>query len=159
MRLTRYTDYALRTLIYVGLREPRQSSIAEIARAYGISENHLTKVVHQLGRLGLIQTIRGRGGGLRLAKAPAEIVIGAVVRHTEDDLALVECFSGGGCAITAPCRLRRALGEALAAFLAVLDGVTLADLIGAPEGGDIAALLGLSVGEAEGPAPSSAASS
>lgn len=144
MRLTRYTDYALRTLIYVGLREPKQSSIAEIARAYGISESHLTKVVHQLGRLGLIQTIRGRGGGLRLAKPPGEIVVGAVVRETEDDLALVECFSAGSCAITAPCRLRRALGEALAAFLAVLDRYTLADLLGGSEGDEIARLLGLS---------------
>ncbi|MDP4001948.1 Rrf2 family transcriptional regulator [Methylobacterium sp. NEAU K] len=149
MRLTRYTDYALRTLIYVGLHEPGQSSIAEIARAYGISENHLTKVVHQLGRLGLIRTIRGRGGGLRLAKPPAEIVIGAVVRQTEDDLALVECFDNGACAITAPCRLRRALGEALAAFLAVLDSYTLADLIGGPEGGEIAQLLGLAVPAAD----------
>lgn len=143
MRLTRYTDYALRTLIYVGLHEPRQSSIAEIARAYGISESHLTKVVHQLGRLGLIRTIRGRGGGLRLARAPSEIVVGAVVRQTEDDLALVECFSGGACAITAPCRLRRILGEALSAFLAVLDRYTLADLIEDPAGRDIAKLLGL----------------
>jgi Rrf2 family nitric oxide-sensitive transcriptional repressor len=143
MRLTRYTDYALRTLIYVGLHEPRQSSIAEIARAYGISESHLTKVVHQLGRLGLIRTIRGRGGGLRLARAPGEIVVGAVVRQTEDDLALVECFSGGACAITAPCRLQRILGEALSAFLAVLDRYTLADLIEDPEGRDIAKLLGL----------------
>ena len=143
MRLTRYTDYALRTLIYVGLHEPRQSSIAGIARAYGISESHLTKVVHQLGRLGLIHTTRGRGGGLRLAKPPAEIIVGAVVRQTEEDLALVECFAGGACAITAPCRLRRALGEALAAFLAVLDGYTLADLLGGSEGVEIAALLGL----------------
>ncbi|ACB25618.1 Rrf2 family nitric oxide-sensitive transcriptional repressor [Methylobacterium sp. PvP062] len=143
MRLTRYTDYALRTLIYVGLHEPEQSSIAAIARAYGISENHLTKVVHQLGRLGLIRTIRGRGGGLRLAMPPGEIVVGAVVRQTEDDLALVECFGGGACAITAPCRLRRVLGEALAAFLAVLDRYTLADLLGSPDGDAIAALLGL----------------
>ena len=143
MRLTRYTDYALRTLIYVGLHEPRQSSIAEIARAYGISESHLTKVVHQLGRLGLIHTTRGRGGGLRLAKRPAEIVVGAVVRQTEEDLALVECFASGACAITAPCRLRRALSEALAAFLGVLDGYTLADLLGGSEGVEIAALLGL----------------
>lgn len=143
MRLTRYTDYALRTLIYVGLHEPRQSSIAEIARAYGISESHLTKVVHQLGRLGFISTTRGRGGGLRLAKSPAEIIVGAVVRQTEEDLALVECFAGGACAITAPCRLRRALGEALAAFLAVLDRYTLADLLGGRDGIEIAALLGL----------------
>jgi len=144
MRLTRYTDYALRTLIYVGLHEPRQSSIAEIARAYGISENHLTKVVHQLGRLGLIRTTRGRGGGLRLGRPAAEIVIGAVVRQTEDDLALVECFASGVCAITAPCRLRRVLGEALAAFLAVLDGYTLADLLADEAGPEIARLLGLS---------------
>ena len=120
MRLTRYTDYALRTLLYLGANEPRQSSIAEIARAYGISENHLTKVVHQLGRLGLVRTIRGRGGGLRLALSPGEIVVGAVVRQTEEDLALVECFGEGACAITPACRLRRALAEALAAFLAVL---------------------------------------
>jgi Rrf2 family nitric oxide-sensitive transcriptional repressor len=151
MRLTRYTDYALRTLIFVGLREPQQSSIAEIARAYSISENHLTKVVHQLGRLGLIRTIRGRGGGLRLGKPAAEIVVGAVVRQTEDDLALAECFAGGACAITAPCRLRRALGEALAAFLAVLDRYTLADLLGGTEGAEIAELLGFSAPAAERP--------
>lgn len=143
MRLTRYTDYALRTLLYLGLHEPQQSSIAEIARAYGISESHLTKVVHQLGRLGLIRTSRGRGGGLRLGQRADEIVIGAVVRQTEDDLALVECFAGGACAITAPCRLRRALGEALGAFLAVLDGYTLADLLGDEAGPEIAAILGL----------------
>ena len=88
-------------------------------------------------------TPSGRGGGLRLALPPGEIVVGAVVRQTEDDLALVECFGGGACAITAPCRLRRVLGEALAAFLAVLDRYTLADLLGAPDGEAIAALLGL----------------
>ena len=143
MRLTRYTDYALRTLIYLGLHEPQQSSIAEIARAYGISENHLTKVVHQLGRLGLIRTTRGRGGGLRLGKLPSEIVVGAVVRETEEDLALVECFASGACAITVSCRLRRALGEALASFLAVLDGYTLADLLGDGSGPEVARLLGL----------------
>lgn len=156
MRLTRYTDYALRTLIYVGLHEPEQSSIAAIARAYGISENHLTKVVHQLGRLGLIRTIRGRGGGLRLAKPPGEIVVGAVVRQTEDDLALVECFGGGGCAITAPCRLRRVLGEALAAFLAVLDRYTLADLLGSPDGDAIAQILGLAASAPSDGAPPAA---
>lgn len=157
MRLTRYTDYALRTLIYVGLHEPEQSSIAAIARAYGISENHLTKVVHQLGRLGLIRTIRGRGGGLRLAKPPGEIVVGAVVRLTEDDLALVECFGGGACAITASCRLRRVLGEALAAFLAVLDRYTLADLLDGPDGHAIAQLLGLAASPADGAPPAAIA--
>jgi Rrf2 family nitric oxide-sensitive transcriptional repressor len=153
MRLTRYTDYSLRTLIYLGLSEPRQSSIAEIAHAYGISENHLTKVVHQLGRLGLIRTTRGRGGGLRLGKPPHEIVVGAVVRQTEEDLALVECFASGACAITAPCRLRRALGEALAAFLAVLDGYTLKDLLGEGSGGEIARLLEIPVPASASQAP------
>jgi Rrf2 family transcriptional regulator, nitric oxide-sensitive transcriptional repressor len=143
MRLTRFTDYALRTLIYVGAHEPRQSSIAEIARAYAISETHLVKVVHQLGRLGLIRTTRGRGGGIRLGKLPSEIAVGAVIRQTEEDLALVECFVGGACAITAPCRLRRVLGEALAAFLAVLDRYTLADLLADEAGPEIAMLLGL----------------
>lgn len=143
MRLTRYTDYALRTLIYLGLNEPRLSSIADVAQAYRISENHLTKVVHQLGKLGLVHTMRGRGGGLRLGKQPEDIVIGAVVRQTEDDLALVECFASGACAITAPCRLRKALGEALAAFLDVLDGYTLADLLGDGAGAEIARLLHL----------------
>lgn len=143
MRLTRYTDYALRTLIYLGLNESRVSSIAEIARAYGISESHLTKVVHQLGRIGLVQTTRGRGGGLRLARPAAEIVVGAVVRQTEEDLALVECFANGACAITPSCRLRKALGEALAAFLEVLDRYTLADLLAEGAAPDLAFLLGL----------------
>ena len=93
--------------------------------------------------LGLIRTTRGRGGGLRLGKPAADIVVGAVVRQTEDDLALVECFASGACAITAPCRLRRALGEALGAFLAVLDGYTLADLLADEAGPEILRLLGL----------------
>lgn len=147
MRLTRYTDYALRTLIYLGLNASRVSSIAEIARAYAISESHLTKVVHQLGRIGLVQTTRGRGGGLRLARPASEIVVGAVVRQTEEDLALVECFANGACAITPSCRLRKVLGEALAAFLAVLDRYTLADLLAEGAAPDLALLLGL-------PAPS-----
>ncbi|HUW80950.1 MAG TPA: Rrf2 family transcriptional regulator [Acidocella sp.] len=143
MRLTHYTDYALRTLIYLRLNEPRQATIAEISRAYGISENHLNKVVHHLGRLGLVKTSRGRGGGLRLAQPPEKIIVGHVVRRTEDDLALVECFANGSCAITRTCRLRGVLGEALAAFLAVLDRYTLEDLIGHGEGVETAKLLGL----------------
>lgn len=108
MRLTRYTGYLLRTLIYLG-RTSRSRARLPGSRAYGISESHLTKVVHRLGRLGLIRTIRGRAGGLQLGKPAGEVVIGAVVRQTEDDLVLVERFTGGACAITAPCRLRRAL--------------------------------------------------
>jgi Rrf2 family transcriptional regulator, nitric oxide-sensitive transcriptional repressor len=143
MRLTHYTDYALRTLIYLGFSEPRQATIAEISRSYGISENHLVKVVHHLGRLDLVKTSRGRGGGLRLALAPDQINVGQVVRSMEDDLALVECFANGNCVITPTCQLRGILGEALAAFLAVLDRYTLADLIGQDDGGEMAKLLGL----------------
>jgi Rrf2 family nitric oxide-sensitive transcriptional repressor len=144
MRLTVHTDYALRTLVYLGLHSDRLSSIRSIAEAYAISENHLTKVVHRLGRLGFVDTVRGRGGGIRLARSPAMIRIGDVVRRTEDDLALVECFGAGNtCRITASCRLRGALNEALQAFLAVLDGYTLADLLDPSE--SLAGNLGLAM--------------
>jgi Rrf2 family transcriptional regulator, nitric oxide-sensitive transcriptional repressor len=143
MRLTLHTDYALRTLIYLGLSEPRHATIAEISRAYGISENHLVKVAHRLGQLGFVKTSRGRGGGLRLARPADEIIVGQVVRQTEEDLALVACFANGTCAITAACRLRGVLGEALAAFLAVLDRYSLADLLRGGEGLATAKLLSL----------------
>lgn len=143
MRLTNYTDYALRTLIYLAFSEPNLATIAEISRAYGISENHLVKVVHHLGRLDLVKTSRGRGGGLRLALAPRQINVGQVVRNMEDDLALVECFAHGNCVITPTCHLRGILGEALAAFMAVLDRYTLADLAGRKGEIKMAKLLGL----------------
>ena len=140
MRLTMHTDFALRTLMYLGLRPGRLASIPEIAAAYGISENHLTKVVHGLGRAGFVETLRGRGGGLRLARPPGEIRVGEVVRHAEGDLAVVACFGpdgrpgpgGGGCVLAGACRLQGLLGEALGAFLAVLDRATLADLLPHP---------------------------
>ncbi|MCJ2035795.1 RrF2 family transcriptional regulator [Methylobacterium sp. J-068] len=150
MRLTLYSDYALRILMYLGVNGGRRSSTAEIARAFRISESHLTKVVHRLGRLGLVRTMRGRGGGLRLGRPPAEIQVGAVIRETEEDFALTECFTGNGCAVTPACRLRRMLNDAMAAFLAVLDRYTLADLIG-EAGPDIARLLGLDAPSAEAP--------
>lgn len=151
MRLTLYTDYALRILIYLGVNGERQSSTAEIARAYRISESHLTKVVHKLGRLGLIRTMRGRGGGLRLGRPAADIRLGTVVRATEEDFILAECFSGNGCVLTPACRLQGVLGDALRAFLSVLDQVTLADLIGG-SGAEIARLLGLDPPPAQGQA-------
>jgi len=131
VRLTLHTDYALRVLMYLGLRRGEDlASIREIAEAYGISENHLVKVVHGLARAGFVETLRGRGGGLRLAMPPERIRIGAVVRQTEDDMALVACFSDHRrCSIAGVCRLQALLGEALAAFLAVLDRTTLADLL------------------------------
>ncbi len=142
MRLTACTDYTLRTLIYLALNAGRHATIAQIAETYRISEAHLTKVVHQLGVAGEIETVRGRNGGVRLKRPAAQINIGAVVRRTEPDLALVPCFADAGtCTIGAACVLQHALHEALAAFLAVLDRTTLADLV-APRR-RLAAMLGI----------------
>jgi Rrf2 family transcriptional regulator, nitric oxide-sensitive transcriptional repressor len=133
MRLTIFTDYSLRVLIYLGAhREQEQlATIADIASAYRISENHLKKVVHHLAKHGYVETTRGKGGGIQLARAPEEINIGAVVRITEDDLAMVECFEEGEpkCPIVPACTLHIALARALGAFFEVLDGQTLADFL------------------------------
>lgn len=132
MRLTQYTDYSLRVLIYLGLQtDGRLSTIHDIAGSYGISENHLMKVVHGLSRLGYVDAVRGRGGGLRLAREPQAISIGAVVRETEDGLVLVECFDAerNTCRITDACELHHVLDEARAAFFRVLDRYTLRDLL------------------------------
>ncbi len=126
MRLTRYTDYAMRVLLYLGAQPDRVCSIAEIARAYGISQNHLMKVAHDLGKAGYVEGIRGRSGGIRLARPADAINVGAVVRHTEEGFELAEC---GDCVIAPACGLTGALAEALAAFMKVLDGHTLADLL------------------------------
>lgn len=125
MKLTRYSDYALRVLTYLAAHDDRLCSIREIAERYRISENHLMKVVHDLGRAGFIATSRGRGGGLRLAHPASEIVIGQVVRHTEDGFDLVDC---GSCLIAPACGATAVLREATDAFLAVLDRYTLADI-------------------------------
>jgi len=131
MRLTSFTDYCLRVLIYAGTKGDARATIDEMAATYGISRNHLMKVVFRLGQLGYLDTVRGKGGGVRLARDPAEINLGRLVRETEEDMALVECFEGrpGACRIEPSCVLRRVLHEALAAFLAVLDDYTLADLL------------------------------
>jgi len=125
MKLTRYSDYALRVLTYLASHDDRRASIREIAERYRISENHLMKVVHDLGRAGFIATSRGRGGGLRLARPAGEIVLGDVVRHTEDSFDLVDCAS---CLIAPACGATAILAEATRAFLAVLDRYTLADV-------------------------------
>lgn len=129
MRLSSYSDYALRILIYLALQPDELPTIAEIAERYAISKNHLMKVAHHLGLGGYIETVRGRGGGLRLGRAAEQIRLGDVVRYTEQDLAIVECMGEGNqCRLTPACTLRGVLGEALKAFLAVLDEYTLADI-------------------------------
>ena len=142
MRLTLSTDYALRTLIYAGAKGERLSTIAEIAECYGISKAHLMKVVNRLGQQGYVDTVRGKGGGIRLARPPAQIGVGTIVRDTEEDLAVMGCLAETGfCRLEGCCELRRALHDATLAFLNVLDRYTLADLL-AP-GARVTASLGL----------------
>ena len=130
MRLTLWTDYALRTLIFVGAKSGQRSTIAELARSFDVSKTHLMKVVNQLGQLGYLETVRGRSGGIRLGRPPSEIIVGEVVRQTEDDLAVMGCLASAGfCRIEECCVLRHALRQATRAFLATLDGYTLADLL------------------------------
>lgn len=130
MRLTLFTDYTLRALIYLAVRPERLVTIGDIAGAYGISSNHLMKVVHQLATAGDVVTVRGQHGGLRLARPANEINLGAVVRRTEADFAVVPCLGcDADCTIKPDCVLAGVLDEALGAFLAVLDGRTLADLV------------------------------
>jgi Rrf2 family nitric oxide-sensitive transcriptional repressor len=131
MRLTVYTDYALRVLMYLALKKDRLATIAEIAESYDISRNHLMKVAHQLGVAGYVETVRGRNGGLRLAKPIDAIRLGEVVRYTEPDMALVSCFEplDGACALQPNCVLKGAMNRARDAFLDVLDSYTLSDLV------------------------------
>lgn len=126
MRLKGYTDYALRVLMHLAAKPDRLSSIAEMARTYRISHNHLMKVVHDLRKEGFLDAVRGRTGGVRLARPASEISVGQVVRHTESGFDLVDC---GSCVIAPACALTAALHEARNAFMAVLDGYSLADLV------------------------------
>jgi len=130
MKLTNYSDYALRILIYLGLKREKLSTITEISDYYQISRNHVVKIVHHLGQLGYLDTMRGKHGGIRLARAPEMINIGEVIRHTESTMDIVECFSEQNtCVICDSCVLRSIIADALAAFMSVLDGYTLADLM------------------------------
>lgn len=130
MRLTDYTDYTLRVLMFCALNPERSVTIAELAESHAISKNHLMKIVNDLARQGLLQTTRGRGGGLRLLKPAADINIGDVVRQSETDFRLVECFdiSHNACTLTAHCQLKHVFKTALQSYLAELDKVTLADV-------------------------------
>ena len=131
MRMTLHTDYALRMLIYVATRPAGVCTVNDVAEAYRLSRNHLLKVAQTLRDLGLVETARGRTGGIRLARPPEEIAVGALVRATEEEFPLAECMQAGGraCAISPACRLKGMLHEALCAFLAVLDKYTLADIV------------------------------
>ena len=144
MRLTYQADYALRLLMFLALQRDERSSIREAAERYGVSENHLMKVTQRLAALGFVDAQRGRGGGIKLARVPASISLGAVVRAMEPDFALVECMGEDNtCPISMACSLRGILDEARGAFLDVLDRYTLADVMQRPR--KLQALLGMQV--------------
>lgn len=131
MKLTTFTDYSLRVLMYLAVRPDVRATVAEIAGVFEISEHHLVKVVHFLGRNGWITTVRGKGGGMELGQPPQAISVGEVVRATEGAASVAECFEpeGSHCGIAPVCQLRGVLGEAVAAFYGVLDRYTLADVV------------------------------
>lgn len=130
MRLTLYSDYSLRVLIYLALKDNNKGTISEISDSYGISKEHLRKVVHNLSKQGYLKTNTGRTGGLFLAKPASEILVGEIIRKTEEDFKLVECFDPvtKHCAIETDCKLRHVLNEGLLSFLDVLDKYTIEDL-------------------------------
>lgn len=145
MHITRYTDYSLRVLIYLAASGEDLVTIQDVADAYDISKNHLMKVVHQLNRKGYIETVRGKNGGMRLRLQADAINIGALVRDTEPDFNMVECFSAENlCCITPVCGLQNMLREALNAFLKTLDGYTLADVVRQPQQRQLSRLLRIS---------------
>jgi Rrf2 family nitric oxide-sensitive transcriptional repressor len=131
MRLTTMTDYAMRLLMYVGQHPDRLCTIAEVAGVYGISEAHLMKITHQLGLAGWLETVRGKGGGMRLAASPQDINLGVVVRSIEPDFQLVDCMANSTlCTLMGNCKLAGIMGGALSAMMRHLDAYTLADLLG-----------------------------
>lgn len=142
MHITRYTDYSLRVLMYLGLKNEKLSTIGEIAVHYGISKNHLMKVVQELSNKGYVVATRGKNGGLKLNGEPGKINIGALVRDTEQHFELVECFSESNSCIIAPvCRLKQLFSEALDGFIRVLDHYTLADLLAQADRSELTQLL------------------
>lgn len=148
MRITGYTDYSLRVLIYLAVQGDRLATIQEVADRYQISKNHLMKVVHQLTRKGYLESIRGKKGGIRLRLNPADVNLGVLVREMEPDLNLVECFGPENtCAISPVCSLKGVLGEALSAFLETLDRYTLADIVREGDAPHLIRLLNIPVEE------------
>lgn len=144
MRLTTMSDYAMRLLMYVGQHPERLCTISEVARAYDISEAHLTKITHQLALAGWLETVRGKGGGMRLAASPQAIGLGAVVRSMEPDFSIVECLtSDTACQLTSSCQLTGIINGALQSFMHYLDRYTLADLLapGSPASASVQPLI------------------
>jgi Rrf2 family nitric oxide-sensitive transcriptional repressor len=135
MKLTTFSDYSLRVLMFLALEKNRRATIPEIAAAYGISENHLMKVVHQLARSGVIESVRGKGGGIRLTREPETIRLGQIVRTSEGDGPIVECLSDdpASCRIAPVCRLTAIVVRAFESLYATLDEYTLADLVNDPK--------------------------
>jgi Rrf2 family nitric oxide-sensitive transcriptional repressor len=131
MRMTLQTDYALRMLIYLAVHDPKPSTVHDVAESYGISRNHLLKIVLKLRDMGLVATARGRSGGIRLAVLPETVNVGAVVRDLGGDFPVVECMKahGGACVLSPICRLKSVVREAIGAYLSVFDEYTLADLV------------------------------
>ncbi len=134
MQLSAYSDYALRVLIQTALRRPHRVTVDEVAETFGISRHHLVKIIHDLGRNGYLQTQRGVGGGFTLGRAPENIRVGDVVRLCEETDTVIDCSdkTGQPCRLYPACKLKGVLDEAAAAFFAVLDGYTLADLVKQP---------------------------
>jgi Rrf2 family transcriptional regulator, nitric oxide-sensitive transcriptional repressor len=131
MELSRFSDYALRVLMYAAAREGEKITLSELTQAYRISHHHLVKIVHYLGKTGYLHNRRGRSGGIRLGKKPSEITVGEVIRKTETHMNLVECFDPASdmCKLSPTCRLKGVFHEARDAFLDVLDHYTIADLV------------------------------
>jgi Rrf2 family nitric oxide-sensitive transcriptional repressor len=130
MRLTTFTDYSLRVLIYLAVRNGEHATIREIAETYGISKNHLMKVVQELSQKGYVTALRGKNGGLQLNRLPADIKIGELVREMENDLALAECLGENNqCILTPACGLKLVLSDALQSFFTTLDAYTLEDIL------------------------------
>ena len=130
MKLTSYTNYALRSLQLAAIKAPNLVRVEDVAKIHGLSRPHIVKIVHELGRAGYLETVRGRGGGFRLGRPPQEIIVGDIIRLTEGPLDLVECFNPdkNTCPLIGICKLSRKIQEATRAFMAVLDDLTIADI-------------------------------
>lgn len=146
MHITRFTDYSLRVLMYLATRPDQLCTIREIAEAYDISKNHLMKVVQELSARGLVQAVRGKNGGLSLGRQASDINVGALVRATEQDLAVVECLGPDNrCVITPACQLKHIFSGALEAFFRYLEDYTLADLLTGPRQTQLSQLLAIEI--------------